>query len=342
MSSIEDWRASYDPKLKWLMPPEEDDKLDLPLPSVASNGIVEAMVDGHLFGVSIDAILPTRYEGSRFWDDRAASEGVSGIMKPVRLVINSPKNNYAESDAKGQYPEVVMENGTLYQIGLHIPGGMIGNWSDEMRRGSGSFGCNSRDVVDVYQERTAVGVLVRLDGYTPLSQTISGNDESQSERTETFTGFFPDFEEGPESDADSMLCKKRVERVFSDEMPLIEETDLVFASGRADGKSLFTKRDSSSGLVRVIFVEFPVRERLLGHEVYPSPKHFRPINAVQGRTNLGSRAGRLAGVPRKIKVEAIVITPKTFTRINPLAIITLALVEGKGMTAVSPSEGYKF
>lgn len=130
---------------------------------------------------------------------RVFSRGKAEKPTPIQLAIQ-PTVEYDEfvsgehTPLMGQYPHVVLQDGTRYSIVVTAPTQLTSReWSEPQERaarsGDGKFGLGAYedgvfyDIREVYRQRRGLALMVRVDGKHPLAQqqahAVSGGSFTQ-------------------------------------------------------------------------------------------------------------------------------------------------------------------
>ena len=193
-----------DGKVDWVISPEALSGLSLPTPRLWERRALIADVQDQEVGVGVYALPPKEGFASKFWSalrlrrGQAASAARLQIEPPVRMT-DFRKGDHTRLSAI--HPYFVMEDETQYGVGVWVPRGLYGDWSEpEERKDSSLFGDR-----EVFQRRNVPALLIRVDGEIPLAESVSPTGR----RSEVLIGV-SEPQEGQQGDVLTVVTKRQV------------------------------------------------------------------------------------------------------------------------------------
>jgi len=154
--------------IRWAVP-RELDAFDLPVTTIWKDRALLTQVNNGDVAVGVFALPPRESSLSRFWSAVTKRRGEAPEIVRLQIEPPVPMTDFQKGEhtrLSAMHPHVVMEDDTRYGIGLWLPKGLFGEWSEPKERASGElFGGK-----EVYQQRRVPAVLVRVDGQTPLAE----------------------------------------------------------------------------------------------------------------------------------------------------------------------------
>ncbi len=328
---------------------------DFSRPTIFNDRTLVAAVEGGEIGVGVFALPPVDTSSSKFWEGLMRSLGRRGEEAPkpqptrLRIEAKIPSDEAIRGEHAPisiLHPHVVMEDGTRYGIGVMIPKGMIGQWSEPRERmAEGSYLRGEREI---YKQKKSVAVLIRVDGEHPLAEQEVSLHGRKTARHEMLLGIPDPQPDSPDDIFVSISSRTVNRRDLSGKIPNVGDTtgikaevsDLVFhtvAQAGTDENTILDKK----GLVQVVvagIIEDEVIELI--HEPVVVP--YSPREDMWGgqlkSMGVPARGSTVRGETEFSNTRKEQVSVSTVKDVKPLAVFNLALVGHGGPVTAEMTE----
>ncbi len=305
MPAKEEFRMGPQPDggVRWAVSPESLE--GLPSQSIWNNRAVVADVNGLTVAAGIYALPPRETGLSKFWSAITRAKGQTPEVARMRIEPSVPMTDYRRGDhtrLSAMHPYTVLEDNTRYGVGLWIPRGLFGEWSEEQERPESEGKLSFLGGREIYKERQVPALLVRLDGTTPLAGTKLSSGTTQ----EALLGIPEPTDEGT-GDISVVVTNRQItgRHRNPDKAEVDDLTFNVIGERGTDGNSAIV----NSGLVQVVFAlvtEDHVIERI------PTPKMTNILPGLPDNLPRSFMYGEnLRGAPKGIAGDTTLSTDST-------------------------------